>query len=139
VEKAEDLDRELAKTAGSPAFFAPELCYTGEQRESLEETNLSGLTRSRSMRRTSSNPRPRITKAIDVWALGVTLYCLVFGGCPFVAETEFELFNIVPREDLKFPHDDIDDTLKDLLHRLLDKNPDTRITLDHVKVSIAIN
>ncbi|KAJ2957651.1 hypothetical protein NQZ79_g6620 [Umbelopsis isabellina] len=133
VEKAEDLDRELSKTAGSPAFFAPELCYTGEQRDSMEETNLAGLTRSRSMRRTSSYSRPRITKAIDVWALGVTLYCLVFGGCPFVAETEFELFNIVPREDLKFPHEDVDNTLKDLLQRLLDKNPDTRITLDEVK------
>lgn len=133
VEKAEDLERELSKTAGSPAFFAPELCYTGEQRDSMEETNLTNLTRSQSMRRTSSYSRPRITKAIDVWALGVTLYCLVFGGCPFVAETEFELFNIVPREDLKFPHDDVDDTLKDLLHRLLDKNPDTRITLDEVK------
>lgn len=140
VEKAEEIDRELAKTAGSPAFFAPELCYTGDQRDSTEEPTtegggvLSALTRSRSTRRISTSNRPRITKAIDVWALGVTLYCLVFGRCPFVAETEYELFNIVPKEPLQFPHDGVDEDLKDLLNRLLDKNPDTRINLEQVKV-----
>ncbi|PPQ63943.1 hypothetical protein CVT24_009118 [Panaeolus cyanescens] len=29
--------------------------------------------------------KPEITKSIDVWALGVTLYCLLFGQTPFVA------------------------------------------------------
>ncbi|KAI9282504.1 kinase-like domain-containing protein [Umbelopsis sp. AD052] len=141
VEKAEEIDRELSKTAGSPAFFAPELCYTGDQRDSTDEVAmgemgsggvLAALTRSRSAKRLTGN-RPKITKAIDVWALGVTLYCLVFGRCPFVAETEFELFNIVPNEELQFPHDDVDPDLQDLLLRLLDKNPETRITLEQVK------
>ncbi|KAI8576938.1 hypothetical protein K450DRAFT_111645 [Umbelopsis ramanniana AG] len=141
AEKAEEIDRELAKTAGSPAFFAPELCYTGDQRDSTDEAAMGGggvlaaLTRSRSAKRLTGN-RPKITKAIDVWALGVTLYCLIFGRCPFVAETEFELFNIVPNEELQFPHDDVDPDLQDLLLRLLDKNPETRITLEQVKVTL---
>lgn len=102
--------RELAKTAGSPAFFAPELCTIGDETAS------------------------RITKAIDVWALGVTLYCLVFGKCPFEAETEYELFKIIPMQELEFPEQiTVEDGLKDLLCKLLAKNVDQRITLDQVR------
>ncbi|OAD69205.1 protein kinase SSP1 related [Phycomyces blakesleeanus NRRL 1555(-)] len=111
------IDRELAETAGTPAFFAPELCCAGE-----------------------STSRPRITKAIDVWALGVTLYCFVFGQCPFIASTEFELFDTIPTEPLTFPDPnnigfEIPDTLKDLIQRLLEKSPEDRITLEQVKVN----
>ncbi|KAJ2959266.1 hypothetical protein NQZ79_g5205 [Umbelopsis isabellina] len=102
--------RELAKTAGSPAFFAPELCTVGDETAS------------------------RITKAIDVWALGVTLYCLVFGKCPFEAETEYELFKIIPTQELEFPPETpVEDGLKDLLCKLLAKDVDQRITLEQVR------
>ncbi|RPA79641.1 kinase-like protein [Ascobolus immersus RN42] len=76
----EDVDLELAKTAGTPAFFAPELC-------SLD----------------LSKPRPNITSAIDVWALGVTLYCLIFARCPFLAESEIELFKVIENQELYVP------------------------------------
>ncbi|CEI88774.1 hypothetical protein RMCBS344292_03152 [Rhizopus microsporus] len=110
------MEKELAETAGTPAFFAPELCYAGD----------------------SCGKRPRISKAIDVWALGVTLFCFIFGQCPFTASTEFELFDTIPTQPLTFPSVDqvgfqIDDDLKDLLCKLLEKNPEKRITLDQVK------
>ncbi|CAJ0638148.1 8849_t:CDS:2 [Entrophospora sp. SA101] len=103
-------DTDLAKTAGSPAFFAPELCCTDKS-------------------------RPPITKAIDVWALGVTLYCFIFGKCPFIADTEFELFfRVIPHQPLQFPENiSISADLKDLLKSLLEKDPLKRITLDEVK------
>ncbi|KAI9793541.1 MAG: hypothetical protein M1816_007974 [Peltula sp. TS41687] len=147
---AQPLDEavELAKTVGTPAFHAPELCYTD-------------LTK----------PRPPVTGQIDLWALGVTLYCLLFARVPFFAEDEFSLFKsiaddavCIPRRRLKaidpHPHfspsssrlgspisevdrdyrpdseliyEDIDDDLYDLLKRILEKDPTKRITLKEVK------
>jgi len=82
--------------------------------------------------------RPPITKAIDVWALGVTLYCFVYGRCPFNAETEFELFNIIPKVQPSYDpvpgREMISPQLQDLLARLLEKDVSKRITLKEVKV-----
>ncbi|KAJ2806552.1 hypothetical protein H4R20_001644 [Coemansia guatemalensis] len=48
-------------------------------------------------------PTTLITPSIDIWAMGVTLYCFIYGRVPFQASTEFELFNIIPRQPLEFP------------------------------------
>lgn len=120
-------DQDLAKTAGSPAFFAPELCY---QRSSQREGR-----------------RPRITNAIDVWALGVTLYCLLFGKVPFTAENEYALFNVIPTQAVEYPpyagcdqlflYDSEEGAqLRDLLDKLFEKDPTKRITLAEVKVGV---
>lgn len=109
-------DLELSKTAGSPAFFAPELCQTS-----------------------SDEKRPTITKAIDVWALGITIYCLLFGRTPF-PETgvEFQLFHMICNELIEIPppefeEKDVDEEVRELLKRLLTKDPEERITLEEVK------
>jgi [calcium/calmodulin-dependent protein kinase] kinase len=67
-----DDDQELAKAVGAPAFFAPELCYTSIDGE-----------------------EPEVTEQIDVWSLGVTIYCLIYGRIPFVAEDEYQLFRAI--------------------------------------------
>lgn len=76
---------ELAKTAGTPAFFAPELC----------------------MSTSAGQSRPPITCKIDIWALGVTIFCLLYGKVPFMADSEFELFEVIVKNDLIFP-DELD-------------------------------
>ncbi|KAI5784712.1 hypothetical protein EDC01DRAFT_618567 [Geopyxis carbonaria] len=103
-------DLELAKTAGTPAFFAPELC-------SLDITK----------------PRVPITCAIDVWALGVTLFCFIFGRIPFMADHEYTLFKCISEDELIIPRQPVDDDLRDLIKRLLTKNPSKRILLKEVK------
>lgn len=139
-----DDDLELAKTVGTPAFFAPELCYTDLDSE-----------------------QPRVSEQIDVWSLGVTLYCLIFARIPFLAEDEFQMFRKIAKEEVYIPsrrlkpvdpstspkttslynrinsapyrdddelgYEEVDDVLRDLLKRMLIKNPEKRIRLREVK------
>jgi [calcium/calmodulin-dependent protein kinase] kinase len=55
-----------AKSAGSPAFLPPELCVVGHG-------DVSGA-------------------AADIWSMGVTLYCLLFGRLPFNHRSMMELY-----------------------------------------------
>jgi len=73
-------ETELAKTVGTPSFYAPELCsldFVGEM--------------------------PAVTGQIDVWALGVTLYCILFGRTPFTAENEFALMKCIAEDEVFIP------------------------------------
>lgn len=105
----EGADALLSGTAGTPAFMAPETMTDHEQ-------TFSG-------------------KALDMWALGVTLYCFVIGKCPFYDQYIVPLHAKIKRDPVEFPEmPSISSSLKDLIERMLDKNPETRITLPEVKV-----
>nr|XP_046172674.1 calcium/calmodulin-dependent protein kinase kinase 2-like [Oncorhynchus gorbuscha] len=74
-------------------------------------------------------------KALDVWAMGVTLYCFVFGVCPFMDERVISLHQKIKSQPVELPeHSDLSDDLKDLLLKMLDKNPETRISVPQIKV-----
>lgn len=73
----------------------------------------------------------RISFASDVWALGVTLYQMIVGKMPFFGRSYRALMASIKMEELSFPSDcHIEPYLVNLLHRMLDKNPKTRITLE---------
>ncbi|KJZ72243.1 hypothetical protein HIM_08385 [Hirsutella minnesotensis 3608] len=135
---------ELAKTFGTPAFFAPELCYTSD-----------------------SSEQPKVSEQIDIWSLGVTLYCLIYARMPFLAEDECQMFrkiateevqisrkrlkpidpstpasatslfrrqNAYPyRDDNELEYEEVDNLLCDLLRQMLIKNPEKRIRLRDIK------
>ena len=107
----------------------------------------------------NSIERPAITKSIDVWALGVTLYCLLFGTTPWLADigtsgpgSEFSMYNAICNTDWTVPpimgydkvptggrHPDSDcegASIIHLLDRFLQKDHKIRITLDQVKVRV---
>lgn len=132
---------ELAKTVGTPAFYAPELCDPQYFEDGKRPE------------------RPAITGQIDVWALGVTLYGIVFGRLPFYHGNEFKMYERIARDEVFIPrwrlkgvehtdkqpsnqnkrlddvleYEEVDDTLRDLLKRLLAKQPSHRISLKEVK------
>ncbi|XP_038125887.1 calcium/calmodulin-dependent protein kinase kinase 1 isoform X2 [Cyprinodon tularosa] len=102
-------DALLSSTAGTPAFMAP---------ETLSEKckSFSG-------------------KALDMWAMGITLYCLVFGKCPFFDEYILALHNKIKTKPVDFPEiPTISEELRTLILRMLDKNPDSRITIPEIKI-----
>lgn len=98
----------LSSSAGTPAFMAPEV--------------LDPSTKTYSGR------------ALDVWALGCTLYAFVYGRLPYTADTVLAVHEQIRTQPVQWPVEpETSPQLVHLLHRLLDKDPDTRITLPAVK------
>ncbi|XP_043938037.1 calcium/calmodulin-dependent protein kinase kinase 1 [Protopterus annectens] len=78
--------------------------------------------------------KPVLTLALDVWAIGVTLYCFVFGKCPFIDDYILSLHNMIKNKSVEFSNTpEISEELKDLILRMLDKNPENRITIPEIK------
>ncbi|KAH3686666.1 hypothetical protein WICPIJ_002352 [Wickerhamomyces pijperi] len=134
------LELELAKSAGTPAFFAPELCQP--MFDDVQSPANAGAM--------------KVSYKIDIWALGVTLYCFIFGNMPFWGNNEFELFKRINEEPLSFPGsyplvkpcDESNDSdgcseeewneedkfeVRNLLFKLLTKDPSHRITIPEIK------
>jgi SNF1-activating kinase 1 len=142
TEELVDDDRELAKSVGTPAFWAPELCY--------DDTSIF-----------ADNAPPKITGALDLWSLGVTLYCMVYARLPFYANEEvglheaictaepyFPTTRLVPVEEespsggssnsnkrseyeLKFEY--VPEAVRGLIRQLLIKDPSKRMTVKQAK------
>ncbi|KAL4868517.1 hypothetical protein BDV12DRAFT_169594 [Aspergillus spectabilis] len=99
-------DMFTAKSAGSPAFLPPELCV-------VKHGDVSG-------------------KAADIWSMGVTLYCLRYGRLPFEKESIFELYEAI-KSDPIVCEDELDDSFKDLITRILEKDPAKRIRMSEMR------
>ncbi|GFS30878.1 hypothetical protein Acr_00g0014580 [Actinidia rufa] len=104
----QDDNDELRRSPGTPVFTAPECCL--------------GLTYR--------------GNAADTWAVGVTLYCLVFGKYPFLGDTlqdTYDKHNYYRFQHLNFHWSyHMDPLLKNLLEGLLCKDPRDRMTLGAV-------
>nr|CAD7409250.1 unnamed protein product [Timema poppensis] len=99
-------DASLSNTAGTPAFMAP---------EALNNSTFSG-------------------KASDIWSMGVTLYAFVYGNIPFYNDNVLTLYKKIQNDSVQFPKDPrVSDELKDLITRMLHKDPCQRLTMPEVK------
>lgn len=99
-------DDTMQKSAGSPAFMSPELCTAGH----LEYHG----------------------KSDDIWSFGVTLYCMVVGRLPFDKDNFYQLYEAIKNEDPEYPGH-LSDDLKDLLGKMLAKDPNQRITVPEIR------
>ncbi len=102
-----DTEMKTAKSAGSPAFLPPELCVA-------KHGDISG-------------------KAADIWSMGVTLYCLRFGRIPFEKTGVLELYECIRNDDIELD-DDCGDDFRDLIRKLLEKDPTKRIKMAELRV-----
>jgi len=66
---------------------------------------------------------------VDVWSLGVLMYEFLVGSPPFEAEEHNETYTRIAKVDLKYP-DYLSEDSKDLMSRLLVKNPRERLPLE---------
>jgi [calcium/calmodulin-dependent protein kinase] kinase len=92
----------IAKSAGSPAFMAPELV-------SSERTDVMG-------------------QPADIWSMGVTLYCLRYGCVPFRKMNVVDLYDSISNDKVNLESEENKD-FRDLMTRLLEKDPNKRITM----------
>jgi len=98
-------DDMITKSAGTPAFMAPECCRAGAFHGKLA----------------------------DLWACGCTLYFFVNGKCPFVNNNVFELYEDIQNNEIEFDASLPADIL-DLLKKLLDKDPEKRLPMTIEKI-----
>ncbi|CAG9332265.1 CAMKK1_2 [Blepharisma stoltei] len=94
-----------SRTLGTYQFFPPECC-------SPETEGFSG-------------------KSADIWALGLTLYAMIYKNLPYSAgDSLLSIFDAIQNFELTFDQTvEISPQLQNLLVRLLDKNPETRIKM----------
>ncbi|OAV90019.1 CAMKK/CAMKK-META protein kinase [Puccinia triticina 1-1 BBBD Race 1] len=97
-------DSTVSRTIGSPAFLSPEL---------INAANADG---------------PVSGTAADIWAMGVTLYFMLTGSLPFPSEQIMAMYDAVENQAPAIP-DEWDGPLLDLMSRILDKQPSTRIKM----------
>ncbi|KAF2142963.1 uncharacterized protein K452DRAFT_225926 [Aplosporella prunicola CBS 121167] len=100
-----DTEMKTKKSAGSPAFMPPELCIP-------KHGDVSG-------------------KAADIWSMGVTLHCLRLGRIPFEKTGMLELYESIRNDELDLG--DSDGDFKDLMYKLLEKDPEKRIGMDDLR------
>uniref|UniRef100_A0A7S2LSH2 Aurora kinase n=1 Tax=Leptocylindrus danicus TaxID=163516 RepID=A0A7S2LSH2_9STRA len=68
---------------------------------------------------------------VDVWSLGVLMYEFLVGNPPFEAEGHSATYRRISRVDLRFPKGMTEDA-KDLISKLLQKDPRKRMALDSI-------
>ncbi|OWF42544.1 calcium/calmodulin-dependent protein kinase kinase 1-like isoform X2 [Mizuhopecten yessoensis] len=103
-------DISLTSTAGTPAFSAPETLKDGKEEF--------------------------LGKALDIWAMGITLYSLVYGQVPFPPKDDYimGLHRRILNDPVTFPSvPTLSEQMKDLIVKMLEKDPNNRILLSDIK------
>jgi len=105
----------MTTLCGTPQYVAPEIVRIGRHMH------------------TKPKQSEGYGPAVDMWSLGCSLYMLLTGELPFKSDDRYQLFYQIERGMYSFPADlwkNISVDAKDLVQRLLDLNPVTRISAE---------
>ena len=95
-------DSKMITQCGSPAYTAPEMIRGSEY-----------------------------TMSADIWNLGIILYAIVACRLPFESSNVKKLFSSILYQSVVYPPN-FSSQLVDLLSKMLEKNPENRITIDMI-------
>ncbi|CCG21199.1 hypothetical protein CORT_0A08140 [Candida orthopsilosis Co 90-125] len=83
----------------------------------------------------SQKTRNQYSKAVDIWSLGCFLYTILCGFPPFYDDDANDVTMKILRGDFVFLQpwwDEISDDAKDLITKMLEVNPEKRITIEEI-------
>lgn len=104
-------DEGLSELLGTPGYLAPEM-----------------------LKRSVEPDAPPYGIEVDLWACGVVMYTLLVGFPPFWHRKQLVMLRSIMEGNYEFVSpewDEISDSAKDLIRKLLDTNPEARLTATH--------
>lgn len=78
------------------------------------------------------------TESIDLWNVGVMIYELLTGENPFAIQIDDPIEELITKMEIRFP-ENFPVLAKDVVRRLLQKEPSQRMTLKQLKHHIWLN
>jgi len=93
----------LFEQCGTPAYIAPEI---------VRELGYKGFP-------------------VDIWSAGVCLYAMLYGNVPFKSNQMDDMNQMIQGGDIEFK-DTASESARDLMQRMLQRNPNKRLTAEEV-------
>lgn len=126
----DDASIDQRTATGTPAFRAPETLFRDGQKVYFDGKSADGKKTNQSDFRSI-----QLKTTFAVWSLGITLFAFLYGDVPFKSPTIPVLYEQIKSEEPNFPVKPvISEAVKDLISKMLNKDPEQRANMQLIKV-----